>query len=60
MSKKVLKGWCARTDDAGLLDSSGYGQVTIAGIRTNKKAFGHYPRCERPPKRVTITIEVED
>ena len=61
MSKKVFKGWCSKEDTVETvfhLDQFGEEYTTsIFKTRADKRTWGEY---HWPPRRVTVTIEIED
>jgi hypothetical protein len=60
--KKVFKGWCSKQDiiidKIFYLDQFGEEYTTaIFKTRSDKQTWGEF---HWPPKRVTVTVEVED
>lgn len=70
--KKTLTGWIGKDDyqeiledknaflEPGLTDLDGYLIVIKHHIFTNKGSKRDWCRLEWPPKKITLTIEIED
>ena len=61
MAKKVFKGWCSKQDTVEkVFRLDEYGdeyETSIFKTRSDKYTWGEF---HWPPKRVTVTVEVEE
>ena len=59
--KKVIKGWIGKDEElASLYNNSDDEIIGFTPISKYKGRKIHYSETEWPPKRVTITIEVDE